>query len=80
MKCVEQRNQREKKLCQELEEEKARFVEASRRLAHAIQKDLVLENWVRVYPIESFTLFALVGFGAGYALARSQKLDIRPGF
>lgn len=76
MKFLDQRDLRTKRLQEELEKEKRRFTEASRRAVIAIRHDLIIENWVKSYPIESLTLIALVGFTAGYALAQSQTLDI----
>jgi hypothetical protein len=76
MKFLDQRDLREKKLREELKNEKQRLSEASRRALVAIKRDLVIENWVRSYPVESLTLIALAGFAAGYTLGKSQTLDI----
>jgi hypothetical protein len=72
MKFLKQRDLREKRLQEDLEKEKIRFSEASKRALLAIQRDLVAENWVKAYPVESITLIALAGFAAGYTIAKSQ--------
>jgi hypothetical protein len=83
MKFIDQRDLREKRLQEELENEKRRFVESSKRAVYAVQRDLVLDNWLKAYPRETLTVVAIAGFAAGYAIAKSQtspSLDIPPRF
>jgi len=69
-----------KKLEEELEQEKARFLDASRRAAGAIRQDLKISNWFRQYPMESALAIIGIGFFAGYVIQqkRSFKHDILP--
>jgi hypothetical protein len=72
MKFLDQRDLREKRLEAELATEKIRFVQATKRVAFAVQRDLVFENWLKAYPSETITLVAVASFTAGYAIAKSQ--------
>jgi hypothetical protein len=72
MKFLDQRELRGKRLQAEMENEKQRFIQASKRAAYAFQRDLVFENWLKDYPSETITLVAIASFAAGYAIAKSQ--------
>jgi hypothetical protein len=62
-----------KKLEEELEQEKARFLDASRRAAGAIQQDLKISNWFRQYPMESALAIIGIGFFAGYVIQQKRS-------
>jgi hypothetical protein len=79
MKFLDQRELREKRLQEELENEKRRFVESSKLAVYAVQRNLVLDNWLKAYPTETLTFVAVASFAAGYVIAKSQmrpSLDI----
>jgi hypothetical protein len=57
----------------ELELEKIRFLDASKRAASAIKHDLKIGNWFRQYPFESAVAIIGVGFCAGYLIQQKRK-------
>ena len=57
----------------ELEQEKARFIDASRRAASAIRQDLKISNWFRQYPMESALAIIGIGFFAGYVIQQKRS-------
>jgi hypothetical protein len=67
-----------KKLEEELEHEKARFLTASRRAAGAIQRDLKISNWFRQYPMESALAIIGLGFFAGYVIQQKRSFNNDP--
>lgn len=61
------------KLERELEQEKVRFINASKRAASTIQHDLKISNWLNEYPMESALAIIGVGFFAGYLLQQRRS-------
>lgn len=57
----------------DLEYEKTRFVQASKRAANAVKQDLNVGNWLRHYPLESAIAIIGVGFCAGYLIQQKRK-------
>jgi hypothetical protein len=56
----------------ELDQEKNRFMNASRRAADAIKRDLNVVNWVKQYPMESAIAIIGLGFAAGYFIQHQR--------
>jgi hypothetical protein len=57
----------------QLEDEKIRFLDASKRAASAIKHDLKIGNWFRQYPFESAVAIIGVGFCAGYLIQQQKR-------
>ncbi len=56
-----------------IEEEKARFFEASKQAIDTVLADLSPVRWIESYPWTSATVIAVAGFALGYALPEEAK-------